>query len=195
MVLLVIGLWVGIKSASHPSRSLLYRSPARPGPYGHPSRGCASSYEVARVRGHPCMERSTTATSRFQSRLLNSFIDRDLFNSQADSSSSELAFSPHGRPLPFHLVRFTDCNYSRSELYRAITLAFSQQVVPGNQLLLWPNRGYQDRRESRASPRRHAAHPECQPLVRRWHPPASFDLDALRAYRRAPPYHSGTAGS
>jgi hypothetical protein len=25
--------------------------------------------------------------------------------------------------------------------------------------------------------------------------PASFDLDALRAYRRAPPYRSGTAGS
>jgi hypothetical protein len=36
LVLLVIGLWVGIKSASHPSRSLLYRSPARPGPYGPP---------------------------------------------------------------------------------------------------------------------------------------------------------------
>ena len=63
-----------------------------------------------------------------------------MFTSQADSSSSELAFSPHGRPLPFHLVRFAGCNYSRSELYRAITLAFSQQVVPGNQLLLWPNR-------------------------------------------------------
>jgi hypothetical protein len=87
------------------------------------------------------MERSTTDTSTFQSRLLNIFIDRDLSNSQADSSSSELAFSPHGRPLPFHLVRFAGCNYSRSELYRAITLAFSQQVVPGNQLLLWPNRG------------------------------------------------------
>jgi hypothetical protein len=79
------------------------------------------------------MERSTTDTSRFQSRLLNMFIDRDLSNSQSDSSSSELAFSPHGRPLPFHLVHFAGCNYSRSELYRAITLAFSQQVVPGNQ--------------------------------------------------------------
>ena len=50
-------------------------------------------------------------------------------------------FLPHGRPLPFHLVRFSGCNYLRPELYRAITLAFSQQVVPGNQLLLWPNRG------------------------------------------------------
>jgi hypothetical protein len=28
-----------------------------------------------------------------------------------------------------------------SELYGAITLAFGQQVVPGNKLLLWPNRG------------------------------------------------------
>jgi hypothetical protein len=28
----------------------------------------------------------------------------------------------------------------RSELYGAITLAFGQQVVPGNQLLLWPDR-------------------------------------------------------
>jgi hypothetical protein len=47
----------------------------------------------------------------------------------------------HGRPLPFHLVRFARCNYLRSELYRAITLAFGQQVVPGNQLLLWPDLG------------------------------------------------------
>jgi hypothetical protein len=29
----------------------------------------------------------------------------------------------------------------RSEFYGAITLAFGQRVVPGNQLLLWPNRG------------------------------------------------------
>jgi hypothetical protein len=29
----------------------------------------------------------------------------------------------------------------RSELYGAITLAFGQQVVSGNQLLLWSNRG------------------------------------------------------
>jgi hypothetical protein len=40
----------------------------------------------------------------------------------------------------------------RSELYRAITLAFSQQVVPGNQLLLWPNRG--TRIAANAEPRR-----------------------------------------
>jgi hypothetical protein len=71
----------------------------------------------------------------------NTFIGHDLSNSQADSSSSELAFSPHGRPLPFHLVRFTDCDHLRTELYGAITLALGQQVVPGNQLLLWPNRG------------------------------------------------------
>jgi hypothetical protein len=61
---------------------------------------------------------------------------RDLSDSQADSSSSELALSPHGRPLPFHLVCFAGCNYLRSELYSAITLALGQQVVPGNQLLL-----------------------------------------------------------
>jgi hypothetical protein len=61
----------------------------------------------------------------------------DLSDSQADSSSSELALSPRGRPLPFHLVRFAGCNYLRSELYGAITVAFGQQVVPGNQLLLW----------------------------------------------------------
>src|SRR5580700_382959 len=66
---------------------------------------------------------------------------RDLSDSQADSSSSELALSPHGRPLPFHLVRFAGCNYLRSELYSAITLALGQQVVPGNQLLLRPDRG------------------------------------------------------
>src|SRR5690349_4336442 len=62
-------------------------------------------------------------------------------DAQADSSSSELALSPHGRPLPFHLLRFTGCDHLRTELYGAITLALGQQVVPGNQLLLWPNRG------------------------------------------------------
>jgi hypothetical protein len=41
---------------------------------------------------------------------------------------------------------------TRSELYSAITLAFSQQVVPGNQLLLWPNRG--TRIAANAEPRR-----------------------------------------
>ena len=55
--------------------------------------------------------------------------------------SSELALSPRGRPLPFHLVRFAGCDYLRSEFYGAITLAFGQHVVPGNQLLLWPDRG------------------------------------------------------
>jgi hypothetical protein len=68
-------------------------------------------------------------------------IGRDLSDSQADSSSSELALSPHGCPLPFHLVRFAGCYHLRSELYGAITLALGQQVVPGNQLLLWPGRG------------------------------------------------------
>ena len=49
--------------------------------------------------------------------------------------------SPRGRPLSFHLVRFAGCNYLCAEFYGAITLAFGQQVVPGNQLLLWPDRG------------------------------------------------------
>jgi hypothetical protein len=68
-------------------------------------------------------------------------IGHDLSNSQADGSSSELALSPHGRPLSFHLVRIAGCNYLRSEFYGAITLALGQQVVPGNQLLLWPDLG------------------------------------------------------
>lgn len=54
---------------------------------------------------------------------------------------SELALSPRCRPLPFHRVRFAGCNYLRPELYGAITLAFGQRVMPGNQLLLLPNRG------------------------------------------------------
>jgi hypothetical protein len=88
LVLLVIGLWVGIKSASHPQPQPAVPLTCPTGPIWAPSRGCASSYEVARVRsprnsraisqGH---ERSTTATSRLQSRLLNSFIDHDLSNS------------------------------------------------------------------------------------------------------------------
>ena len=36
----------GLSQPQTPSRSLVYSRPARPGPYGHPSRGCASSYEV-----------------------------------------------------------------------------------------------------------------------------------------------------
>jgi len=48
----------GLSQPHTPTRSLLYRSPARPGPYGHSSRGCACSYEVARVRGRPGMVRA-----------------------------------------------------------------------------------------------------------------------------------------
>ena len=48
LVVLIIGLWAGIKSASNPQpqSGVLPTCPA--GPIGHPSRGCASSYEVAR---------------------------------------------------------------------------------------------------------------------------------------------------
>jgi hypothetical protein len=67
--------------------------------------------------------------------------DASLLVSQADSSSSGLALSPHGRPLSFYLVRFAGRNYLRSELYGAITLALGQRVMSGNQLLLWPDRG------------------------------------------------------
>jgi len=51
-----------------PTRSLLYRSPARPGPCGHSSRGCACSYEVGRVRGHTCMVRAVVR-GEFQGQL------------------------------------------------------------------------------------------------------------------------------
>jgi hypothetical protein len=54
---------------------------------------------------------------------------------------TNLALSPHGGPLAFHLVRFAGRDYLRSEPYGTITLAFGQKVVPGNQLLLWPDRG------------------------------------------------------
>ena len=63
--------------------------------------------------------------------------------------------SPHGRPLPFQLVRFAGRNCLRSELYGAITLALGQYVVPGNQLLLRPNRGNRGPGECQASQRRH----------------------------------------
>jgi hypothetical protein len=69
-------------------------------------------------------------------------MDRDTGQSspQAGSSSSGLALPPRGSPLPFHLARFAGRKYLSSEFYGAITLAFGQRVVPGNQLLLWSHR-------------------------------------------------------
>jgi hypothetical protein len=54
LVLLIIGLWAGIRSASNPGGSLRdRRRPARPGPYSHPSSRCARHHEVAGPRsGH-----------------------------------------------------------------------------------------------------------------------------------------------
>jgi hypothetical protein len=48
LVLLVVGLWAGIKSASNPQPQPAVQPPCPTGPSGYSSRGCASRYEVAR---------------------------------------------------------------------------------------------------------------------------------------------------
>jgi transposase len=122
--------------------------------------------------------------------------ERDAGNRQdggLTSRHSELALSSRGGTLPFHLVRFASCNYLRSELYGPITLAFGQYVSPGNQLLLWPDGGYQGPGECRASQRRYAAHPECQPSGQTKEaagPSCHRGADPNRAvYSRTQPWH------